>query len=263
VFFALSKVLDVLLCPLTWAILLVFAATPFRPKPVRRWRRARWLSVAALSVLLLFSCETTELVMYRAIERCAEATYEPDVTYDAAVLLGGVTDERVMASHARPSYNGNVERLTETFRLLREGKARFAILSGAAVDASLASYGEAIVLAQQLREWGIEADRLIVEDRARNTYENAAYSADIARARGLRRIVVVTSAFHMARALECFAAVDLPVDALPVDHRTYAATYDAGMFLPRASALAGTTTSFHELFGWIIYRAKGYARSRR
>ncbi len=199
--------------------------------------------------------------MFDYVERSAESHYRPEVVYDVAILLGGVTDERVMAQHGRPAYNGNVERLTETFRLLHDGKARFAILSGAAMTPSLARFGEAKVLAEQLREWGVEDDRLLVEPRARNTRENAFYSAEIVRARGFGRVLVVTSAFHARRALECFEAVGLPVDVMAVDYRTYESDFDPATLLPRASALAGTTTCLHEIFGRLVYRARGYTKA--
>jgi uncharacterized SAM-binding protein YcdF (DUF218 family) len=262
VFFVLSKLLDVLLCPLTWGVALLAAAAPWRAKSQGQWKRRRALAVLGVAVILVFSSELTEVAMFRGLERAGTRTMKDDVTYDGVILLGGVTDERVTAEHGRPSYNSNVERLTETYRLLHEDRARYAILSGAAMAPSLAPFGEARVLARQLREWGIAEDRLIVEERARNTYENAVYSAEIARERGFTKLVIVTSAFHVRRSVECFEAVGLEVDAHPSDHRTYDVGFGLGSILPRASSLAGTTASFHELFGRVVYRARGYAKPR-
>ena len=98
-----------------------------------------------------------------------------------------------------------------THRLLREGKARVVIASG--------ENPEAEVLGRQIEDWGISRDRIIVEGRARNTHENAVFSQEIARARGFERVLIVTSAFHMQRAAECFAAVGMKVDTLSVDYR--------------------------------------------
>lgn len=258
-FYVLSKLLDALLSPLAWALILFALAVPWRRQWARRWKRRRAAGAAGILVLLAFSNEQVDVAMMRGLEASARSTMRDGVIYDAVVLLGGVTDERVTALTGRPAYNGNVERLTETHRLLREDKARVVVISGAAVDASLAEVGEARVLARQLREWGIPEERIVIEERARNTRENAVYTAEIARARGFSRLLVVTSAFHMKRSLECFRAVGLEVDALPVDHRAYPVSVGLGSVLPRAGALFGTSSSFHEHFGRLIYRAKGYA----
>ena len=73
----------------------------------------------------------------------------------------------------------------------------------------------------ELIDWGIAPERVVIEDQSRNTRENAVESARVARERGWKTILVVTSAFHMERALGCFRAVGLEVDALPVDQRGY------------------------------------------
>ncbi len=258
-FFFLSKILDVLLTPYAWATILLAAAIPWTRRSARRWKRRRAFGFAGALVLLVFSLEPVSNAIQWRMERDAPSTYRPDVTYDAVILLGGVTDERVTALTGQPSYNDNVERLVMTHRLLQEGKAKVAILSGAAMDPALARFGEARVMGEQLRDWGIADDRIVLEEKARNTRENAVYSAEIVRARGYQRVLVVTSAVHMKRSQECFAAVDLPVDTLAVDYR---ASDGPKSWLPRAHALATSSANIRELFGRFIYRAQGYARSR-
>ncbi len=143
--------------------------------------------------------------------------------------------------------------------MLRKGKARYAIVSGGAADASRTEVIEARAIADQLLEWGIEPDRVIVEDHARNTYENAVDSSAIVRARGFRSVLIVTSAFHMPRAYSCFRAVDLEVDTLPVDFRSYGSPY-RGEFIPRAKHLEESSEALREWFGRGIYKLRGYAK---
>jgi hypothetical protein len=59
----------------------------------------------------------------------------------------------------------------------------------------------------------------------------------------------------MLRAEECFRAVGLQVDTLPVDYRT-ARTRSV---FPRAKHLADTEAALRELGGRVVYRALGYA----
>lgn len=258
-FFVLSKLLDVFLSPYFWAVLFLAIAIPWRRRTVlRHWKRRRAIGIAGLVVLFVFSTEPVANGLLRNLETAAPSTYAPERPYDVVVLLGGVTDERVAKETGTPNYNDNVERLVETHRLLASGQAKYAIVSGAAMDASFAAFGEARVLAAQMREWGIAEDRIILEEKARNTRENAVYTKAIVDARRFERVVIVTSAFHMRRAHECFNAVGLAVDTRPVDFRTYR---DApASFVPRAHHLATSTSAIRELFGWRIYRAQGYAK---
>jgi len=256
VFFWLSKTLDLLLCPLTWALALLALALAGSEARVRGRRRS--LVAAAVAVLVVFSLEPVANGLERALERAAPNTYRADVTYDAVILLGGVV-ERASVS-GTPAYNDNVERLLVTYDLLRAGRARSVIVSGGVLDPTVPSLTEAGVLGAQLVDWGIAADRVVIEARARNTHDNAVESQRITEARGWTRLLVVTSAFHMPRAIGCFRAVGLPVDALPVDYRAYDPSRFSGSWLPRASALERSTTVLREWFGRAVYRLRGYSR---
>ena len=186
------------------------------------------------------------------------------MTYDAVILLGGINDERVTAQSGQPAYNDNVERVIATHRLLADGKARLAIVSGAPEVKELAANGEARVLARQLVAWGIDPGRIILEEQARNTHENALYSQRIARERGFDKVLVVTSAFHMKRAEECFAAIGMKVDTLVVDFRAHASEGPGSeSWFPRAGFLAESAKTLREIAGLYIYRLQGYAKPAR
>jgi uncharacterized SAM-binding protein YcdF (DUF218 family) len=261
VFFYLSKVLDLFLSPYTWGLVLLAAAVPWRVRAIRRWRRRRFFGIAALAVLLTLSAAPVANALLWRLEHSGTSTYRDDVTYDAIVLLGGIVDEEVTATSGQPSYNDNVERVVMTHRLLRDGKARFVIVSGGPMNPNRAAFGEAVVLGRQLEDWGIAKDRIILEDKARNTRENAVYTQQIARERGFERVLVVTSAFHMARAAECFAAVDMKVDTFSVDYRAH--EHMAGeleRWLPRAQSLAESAAVVRELSGRLVYRLQGYGK---
>jgi uncharacterized SAM-binding protein YcdF (DUF218 family) len=254
VFFFLSKTLDALLTPLTWSVALI--AIGFSSRGA--WPRRRWAVLAGVAVLLVFSFEPIANALERALEQSAAETYRADVTYEAVILLGGLVERSDAAG--RPSYNDNIERLLVTYDLLRAGRAEHAIVSGGALDPKVPGLVEARVLERQLIAWGIAPERIVVEPSARNTRENAVLSARIAGDHGWKRLLVVTSAFHMPRALGCFRAVGLAVDALPVDYRAYDPGRFSGSWLPRAGYLDRSTMALREWFGYGIYRLRGYAR---
>ncbi|MDP8999173.1 MAG: YdcF family protein [Myxococcota bacterium] len=249
----MSKTLDALLSPLTWSLALITIGLSGKAA----WRR-RWIAVAGLAVLLLFSFEPIANGLEQRLERQATRTYRDEVTYDAVILLGGMVDRTAVPG--QPAYNDNIERLLVTYDLLRKGRARHVIVSGGRVDPLVANPVEADVLARQLVEWGISADRIAIEPHARNTHENAVESQRIAAEHGWTRLLVVTSAYHMPRALDCFHASGLAVDSLPVDYRAYDTERYSGSWLPRSAFLARSTAALRELFGNRIYQLKGYAR---
>jgi uncharacterized SAM-binding protein YcdF (DUF218 family) len=254
VFYFLSKILDLLLAPLTWSLVLVVLAMVWqrRPKGVKRAQLALFFS---LSILVLFGLDPVSNRLVRALESSAVNERRPNVQYDAVVLLGGMLEDRVTATALAPSYNERAERLTMTYELLRSDVARYAIISG---TSDVREAIEADVLADQLIRFGIAPDRIIREGRSRNTRENALLTQEIVRARGFQSVLVVTSAFHMLRAKGCFNAVGLAVDAYPVDYASYDASRFGQNWLPRASAFNMSTWALREWSGRLVYRLRGY-----
>ena len=232
VFLVLSKVLDLLLAPLTWAVLLALLGLWWQQRSPGRAR----------------------------LESGAKDTYRPDVPYDVVVVLGGVVDFGAMRRSGQLELTDAVDRISQAAILLRTGKARVALLSGGIVFPRAGDPpSEAEVLAAWFREQGIEPDRLVLEGRSRNTRENATESAAIIAARGWKRVPLVTSAWHAPRALGCFRAAGLSPDLLAVDHRTGS---PSGLlaWLPRAASLSASTDALRELFGGLVYRVMGYAK---
>jgi uncharacterized SAM-binding protein YcdF (DUF218 family) len=252
-FYLVSKTLDVLFEPVAYALAL--AAIGARQARGRA-ARASW---AAVVVLYAFSLPLAADLLWRAVEAGATATYRPEgEPYDAVVLLGGAVDDNAVDLPEAIAFNDNVERLHATFELLRSGRARAAVLSSGPVAPPGRAGSEAELLAEQLARWGVARERLVVEPRSRNTFENARETAAVVRERGWGRLVLVTSAYHMPRALGCFRAAGLAPDALPVDSRAPVALTLSP--LPRADALLRATQALRELAGRLIYRARGYSR---
>ena len=250
-FFLLSKLLDVLLEPLAWAILLGVLGLALR---------RRGPGLAAVLVLWAFSTEVVADALGRATEAGAVETARPDVVYDVVVVLGGSMNAAGTARSGGLELNDSADRLVRGFELLRAGRARFALLSAGAPEPSAPAPREAELEARLLASWGIDPARLLVEDRSRNTRENAVESARIVRERGFARVLLVTSAAHLPRALGCFRAVGLDPDALPVDWRAGGAEFSPSGLLPRARSLAQSADMLRELAGRLVYRAVGYGR---
>jgi uncharacterized SAM-binding protein YcdF (DUF218 family) len=93
------------------------------------------------------------------------------------------------------------------------------------------------------------------EDRSRNTFENAAYSAAMLRRAGIGAAFVVAHPWDMARALWSFAAVGFPVMPLPTleEHGLSLSVAD---FFPQVPALRDSYFALHELIGLAWYRLR-------
>jgi uncharacterized SAM-binding protein YcdF (DUF218 family) len=256
VFVFLSKILDLLLSPLTWSLLLGVAGFVLRR---RRARLASWLRGLGLAVLYVFSTEPVANGLQVWVEAAAVSTYRPDVTYDAVIVLGGAVDSSAIERSGMPEYNPAVERVLQAFELLREGHARQVLLTAGSLDKRPEAILEADVLSKQLQAWGIPPERIVAERNSQNTRENAVESERIIREKGWKRLVMITSAAHMPRAQATFAAVGLKPDTLVVDVRAHEWIIRSTWWQPRASNLSAGTDALRELFGRVIYRLRGWA----
>lgn len=250
-FHALSKTLDLFASPLTWALLCALAG----PLIARRYPAspARWSPVLGALLLYLFSIEPVSNAIIRSLERTPPEMRlrEAGLVYDAAVVLGGMTDDRAALASGIPSYNGASERMHAAFEIVREKQAKHVIFSGGTMYPE--SPSEARLLLQQLERWGVDTSAVVLEETSRNTRENAALSAPLLRERGAKRVLLVTSAFHMKRAVACFEAAGIAVDAYPVDFRGYDPARSGGTWLPRSGALFDSTWALHEHLGRLVY----------
>jgi uncharacterized SAM-binding protein YcdF (DUF218 family) len=252
VFVALSKTLDVLVAPLTWALGLLVAAALLR----RRGRTPWALAALAFLVLLAFSFAPVDDALERAVEAGARSTFRPAVVYDAAVVLSGMVDDAAARRSGELELTQEADRVVRAFELWRTGHVRLIVLSGGSPRPLPGDVPEPDRLRDALVRWGVPPEAVVVEDRSRNTRENAIEAARVAAARNLRSLLLVTSAAHVPRALGCFRAVGLAPDVLPVDRRAGA----RASWVPRAKFLAQSTAALHELAGRLVYWIVGYTR---
>ena len=115
---------------------------------------------------------------------------------------------------------------------------------------------EAELMQTALKDFGIEARWL--EDRSRNTYENALFSSQILKGVGIGEVLLVTQGFHMPRAVEAFEKAGMRVVPAPTGLMNVAKETDITDFLPSASALRSSSLALHELLGRWWYQQRYY-----
>lgn len=251
-FIVLSKILDLFLGPLTWALLFIVVGIVVR----RRARLAIGLQVLGLGVLYLFSVEPVAAALMRRTEEGVVSTYRQDVVYDAVIVLGGGLDPDATERSGHPEYNAAGDRILRGYELVREGRARHVLISGGSLETRPDAAVEAHVLAQQLRRWGVEPERIFTESQSRNTRENAVNSEKIIRQQRWKTLLLVTSAAHLPRAYGCFAALGIRPDIFVADVR--APGKRPPSWFPRAGHLSASTESLRELAGRWVYRMRGW-----
>jgi uncharacterized SAM-binding protein YcdF (DUF218 family) len=130
---------------------------------------------------------------------------------DAVVVLGA----KVVA----PGIPGAAirRRVTHAVRVAEQRRIEFLVLSGGNAGGDPGSWpSEASVMRQLTRDYGIADERIVTEERSRNTFENGVYTHRILRDRGWRRLMIVTDAWHMRRALYVFRRLGMDAGGDPV-----------------------------------------------
>src|SRR5208282_2942524 len=113
---------------------------------------------------------------------------------------------------------------------------------------------EAAFAVRQLEALGVAPVRITAEEQSRNTIENAVFSRLIATPKPGERWLLVTSAYHMPRAMAAFRAAGFPVEAYPVDWRTRGPIDVVRPFASLGDGLRRTDTAMHEWVGLLAYR---------
>src|SRR5689334_11961811 len=135
---------------------------------------------------------------------------------DGIVVLGGAVTPDIAAARNDVALNEAAERMTATVELARRYPKARIIFSGG--DGGLLYGGNESEAALRLFErLGLAAGRVEVEDQSRNTFENALFSKRIAGPKAGERWLLVTSAYHVPRAMGMFRAAGFVVEAYPVD----------------------------------------------
>ncbi|UQZ37755.1 YdcF family protein [Paenibacillus sp. PK3_47] len=218
------------------------------------WRKNRRPAVVLLGITVLLYLSMTSLVS-DALVGSLERKYEQParIRGDVIVVLGGG------ASSGTPDIDGEgnmfghaANRLLTAARLYRETGIPV-LFSGGQVFAD--SGNEANIAKRQLIGLGIPEADILVENESLNTEQNAVNTAEVMRENGLSRPVLVTSAFHMARAMEEFGAAGLTPLAYPTDYiASRGASFHSGKFSPSPGAASTTGTALKEYLGLLAAR---------
>ncbi len=255
--FFISKLLPQLIYPVSLTIWLSIFSGLFA------WRGHKRLAGIALflSIALLWvsSMRVTADYLSISLERkYLPVPIESSPVADAILVLGGgvATAE---PPRLAPDLDKASDRVLHAARLYKAGKAPVVIVSGGGIAWQGATKPIAIPMKIILQECGVPATAIIMETKSLNTYQNVVETKRILEKEG--RVLLITSAWHMPRALATFRsaginAIPSPTDfeAIELEQRTILD------WLPEVKALERTTRIIKEYMGIAVYRWRGWIK---
>ncbi len=173
------------------------------------------------------------------------------------IVLGGAEDARVGAARKTQSVNEGAERLSETVALARRFPQARIVFTGGSGTLITAKAPEADAARQFFEDLGVEPGRIMLESQSRNTHENARFIFDMLQPKVSETWLLVTSAFHMPRAVGTFRKAGFSVRAFPVDYRTSGLDEIYHPFSSIPDGLRRVDLVFKEYVGLVTYYLSG------
>lgn len=261
-----SKFLPFFIYPLGLACLLLLFA-------LIRKNWSRWNRVMVLIALIILYLASNHWVA-NGLARSLEWRYMPMENIpeaDVILVLGGGTQP---AEYPRPivEMNGAGDRTLYAAWLYHQGYADHLLLSGGRIPwqspANFDLETPAEEMAFIMKMLAVPEGAIWLEKDSRNTYENALFSKRVLEDQGIERIILVTSAMHMPRAIRLFEAQGLEVIPAPVDYRVVESDWvnlqeisipqHILRLLPSADNLSLTTSTMKEYIGMLYYTLRGW-----
>ncbi len=257
-FYIISKVVWFFLQPSSLLISCVLLGTLLLW--TRRQRLAKtFLSFGGLGLIVAGFTPLGSLMMLPLEDRFPRPVLKNEAELRGIIVLGGFFSDPLMAQKRKVmALNEAAERIIASTALTKRfPKARF-ILSGGSSQIILSKLPEAKVVKQYLLPaLTIPPDRVELEDRSLNTYENAIYTKALAKPDENGYWLLVTSAYHIPRSIGCFRQAGFKnIVAWPVDYRTMG-PWDLRFFNVPSEGLKQVDLAAKEWVGLFVYWLTG------
>lgn len=252
----LGLAFDLITLPLAWVAVLLTLSLVL---PARKRSLARTTQALSLVLLLLIGwLPLPDLILRKLESQFVELPPAADLRgYVGIIVLGGSTvPSDVARAHIQPLFNGAGERQTAPITLLRKNPHLKLIYTGGGIHAAGSGYSEAARAKVFFDAVEVAGPRIQYEAASRTTYENAILSAKLPGVDLREPWVLITSAWHMPRAMGTFAKAGWNVTAYPVDFRTGLDTPLTAYSL--RDGLEKWELLLHECAGYLAYRAAGW-----
>lgn len=237
--------------------LVLLALTGFLLLRTKREAWGRRALFAAIVGLLVAGLSPLGNLLILPLEERFPAFVDDGRPVAGVVVIGGTFDTEATNVHGQMALNETGERLIALGDLARRYPNAKIVYSGGGSEFTLDKTPEATLVEKTAGQLGIVPGRVIYERRSLNTFQNALYSKSLAGPQPGERWLMVTSAFHMPRAMGVFRTVGFDVVAYPVDYRTAGSASLALPFAFVGEGLRRTDTAAKEWIGLLAYHLTG------
>lgn len=217
-YFILAKTLGIVAIPSNLIMLVVVCGLILWC--TRYARSGRRITTAGIVLLLIGGATPLGTALLLPLENRFPRWDETRGAPDGIIVLGGVVNPHVSRLRQEITVGPSVQRLLAAIDLHRRYPAARVLFTGGNPNLLSAAKGESDLAVSFLEHWGVPESDIIVDSAARDTMENAVNARTIAAPKPGERWLLVTSAFHMPRAIGLFRAAGFPVEAYPVDYKT-------------------------------------------
>jgi uncharacterized SAM-binding protein YcdF (DUF218 family) len=257
-FFYLSKILwfvtapsSVLVVATLVGVVLVWTSRP-------RWNRvAGTLALAGALALAFVGFVPVGVLLLIPLENRFPQPDLAGVDPTAIIVLGGAVDEETGRARGQVHLVAAAERLTAGVALARQFPRARLVYSGQSGALFGAEASEAEGARRLWISLGVDPSRIAIENRSRNTYENAQFTRDLLRPSPGQRFMLVTSAYHMPRAVGLFRKAGFDLVPYPVDYRTKGTLADLHPMRQASESLNVFDVAVREWIGLVAYRLTG------
>jgi uncharacterized SAM-binding protein YcdF (DUF218 family) len=223
-------------------------------------RLGRLIAALAIAQFIVFSLYPVSNALMLPLEdkARAEAAAAPTCCYEAIVVLGGSIGPAVPPLRPDPELFDSSDRVWHAARLFHRGLAPRIIVSGGSylVESGQAppTQTEAVAMRQFLVALGVPESAIVMEGKSINTIENMQETRALV---GTARVALVTSGFHMPRALRLARKVGLDAEAFPTDWQVLPSTSPWWeSLMPSVGALSASGVAIREYLAWAFdYRS--------
>jgi uncharacterized SAM-binding protein YcdF (DUF218 family) len=224
----------------------------------RRARFGRGLALIAILVLIAAATLPLGMLLIAPLEDRFPVPPQDLPPPEGIIVLGGAIDDGVSQARQETVFNEGGERVTEAVVLAkRYPQARVVYTSGSSSFTGQTST-EALQARKLMSQMGIAPERVTIEDKSRNTDENALFTAAIVHPQPSQRWIIATSAFHMPRSMGIFEKAGFNPIAYPVAFRTQGRWRDdLRLTFDPVRNLRTFEIAVHEWIGLVAYWASG------
>ena len=242
---------------LVWGGLVVLAVVLWR-------RKQRRLATAASAMVLLLTViggtDITFLMLWNLEQPWTSVKLADQPECEAAVVLGGFADpSRHEAGGVHLTRAG--DRVMMGIEAVRTGKAKVLVLGGGWMLFDGRKVSESETVKAWLKDWNLTADREIVSlGQCADTRDEALHVAALAKERGWKRVLLITSATHMRRATATFRAVGVEPVPVPCNYLSLAITEPGPVRIgiPGVTGFDNFGVWSHEIIGRLMYWRRGW-----